>query len=331
MQITKPSDSIREHLTNIHLSEKTNLDYVTSSNFKYSKYVPTKEEVIQIAKLIEKVSGMKIDERFRKGDVKIELVTKEEAEKTVRADLYDILEGLHLEPRIHNNIYKNYIKNSEVIDKGCNAYFNERHSTVYLIYDNTEKSVKESSVNLVEAGKIDGKIERHFFRKTVDQQTLEKIWRYFMLSITIHEVTHGISFKNNSELANVRLNGQAELLKIESEIQKSNDPKRIRILDHSMKAKKRQVEAYMVYGEAIAHRTENLVMNELDYDKLSNLFLEVIKSNQSNIAAGLEFLEAVERTTHQNPVAFTIHDPPKSMLEIENHKVYLRRSRGWRV
>jgi len=52
-----------------------------------------------------------------------------------------------------------------------------------------------------------------------------------------------------------------------------------------------------------------------------------IKKHLPNMLA----TESSTETTHQNPIAFTFHNPPESMQEIENHKAYLRRTRGWKV
>jgi hypothetical protein len=58
----KSNDSMRDHLTNFHLTDKP-VGESTSSSDNYARYTPSKEEMTKIMELVENRTGLKFGKK----------------------------------------------------------------------------------------------------------------------------------------------------------------------------------------------------------------------------------------------------------------------------
>lgn len=336
MPVTLKHENIREHIAHIHIWNKTSDESIPPAE-KYARYIPSKEEISTIAKLIETFSGLKVNERMKKGDLKIEFVTMKELLEMTERDLLSLVDELDA-PQAVRDALKTLIKEDKADEKETKnkaGRFDVKRNTVFLVYDRIPKFVHDGSVNLVKKGVVDGEVKRslrHFLRKTADKEAVKRTERFVILIWAAHEMMHRVCAENNPQVGYSDLTADSTKLKILAEVAKNmRNPSKVKNLRIELKESERLGHILNVYDEAIAYRVSHLILRELGYEKESNYDLERILEISPELAKGIAFLEAIERTTHKNPVAFTIRKPPQNMQEIENYSAYLRRTRGWRV
>jgi hypothetical protein len=329
----KPNDSIREHILHLHKPDKS----ATESTASTHKYMPSQEEIKKIAKLIEHLSGLKVNETMKKGELKIEFVTMKELLEMMERDKLSLVDELDA-PQVIRDAIKIVIKKDKTDEKqtkDVGGRFDVKRNTIFLVHDHIEMLIRDGSVNLVKQGVVDGEVKRslrHFLRKTADREAVKRTERFVVLLCTAHEMMHEISAENNPELGYSNWTKNSEQLRILSQAAKNmHDPSKVKNLIIELRENERLHHILDIYDETIAYHIGHLVLCKLGYEKESTYNLKRAMDESPELAKGIAFLEAIERTTHKNPVAFTIHNPPQNMQEIEDHKLYLRRTRGWKV
>jgi hypothetical protein len=332
----KTYGNIRDHLTNIHLAEEPHSESTPSE--LHSRYVPSKEEIIRIANLIEKKSGMRVSNNIKSGEISFEFRSVKDAAEIMLKERLAVLDAMSIEKPIHDAL-KSFLKDrynkGKLFDKDTPAFFHTECSSVCIIPERFEKILKEGSVVSVREGLVKGNIKKNLFRENVSGEAVREVKKFLMLRTTTHELVHRVVEENNRHVGYAHLEGEANELKLLGRIAKAEvdekDFAKSKILHHAIKANRLQMNTLHSYNEAIAYYIGFLVMCELGYSTQEKYQFERTKISEPEIAKVINFFEAVQSTTHQNPVAFTIRNPPQSMQEIENHKAYLRRTRGWKV
>jgi len=314
--------NIKDHIKNVPMSDQ--LKEAPASE-KYARYLPSKEEIIRIAELIERFSGMKVDEKVKRGEIEVKFISSRNLRKERLNDELSACDRMNLEPRIYNKV-KHRIKNvSGTPLQSRLAYFEPKNNTIYVLYDNFDKLIKEESLAYVKAGIIDGKIERHFFRKTADAKSTEEIEKFVVRDVLSHELTHQIFAGNNPQYQKTVLETDERAFKLFSETVKAEankDYEKLKELSTEVESNNDHATALHIYREAIACSVTHNVMYELGFRIPADVRMARLPPQYKK---GISFLDEINRATGQNPITFTMHDPPQSMREIENPELYIRR------
>jgi len=321
-------ENIKEHLTNFHITDKPTGGFTSPSN-KFAVYTPSKEETIKIANLIERHTGLKLDEKTRRGDLKISFISRDEAFKLSRDYHSSLLRELKLEQTAYDYLFKRITKTLAEDYKTVNGYYHRLSGAIYLVNENLEGFIKDWSVGLIKRGVIAGKLEG-IFRKKPDEKALERTTKFAVLGTTTHESVHKTLNENNPMLERKTLVLAAQRWALSSKLPEVNEKEGEKIAK-SILSLDSQINAIKIFDEAIAYFVEHRVMCDMGFSAESSLHFANLKKQRPDIAKGIAFFEEVEHIANKNPIPLVYKNLPVSMHEIENPKAYLRRTTGWRV
>jgi len=316
MWTVKPSESAGiKDLVRLHGADKSYGETTSSSS---QLYTPYKEEIITVARLIEKFSGMKVGENFKKGEIKVKFASSKEVTKVAQEELYKTVEKFIHDPHVLVQV-RQMLRNGALIGEAdshgtrAGGVFIESQNTAYVIKDSIEEGVKEQCE--IRSVKLESEEGR-------------KIKRFFTLSPIVHEAIHQIIKQNNPLIGNRWANGSTEIVKIyagyvgipiDGEIAKDIKAKVQRVRDKS--------DALQAVDEGIAHYITCKVTSKLGFSHSAMRQLQMRKEDKDNriTAKGINFVEAIERKTRgENPVAIIINHPPQTMRYIDHPDEYLK-------
>lgn len=276
---------------------------------KYAKYLPSKEEIVTIANLIERITGMEVDEQLKKGKAKIRVVTGEQVSKINEEEMRSAM-GKSINPKVLEKFEQHYAEDRLKRGDNSRAFFSHSKDTLFLIGDAIEKGVK----NLCEMKSI-----------KPDSPEGRRIERYLVLSASAHELVHRTTGKNSPQIRReAGFEGIADGVKILSEFEdiKNKDPKRAAILTRSSGQHLNRMYTMQICDEGISYYAERKIMCELGYADWAEAEFRIMRSSLRNDDTYKQFriamvlLDHVEEKIKANPVAFLIRNPPKSLEEI---------------
>jgi len=322
-KVLKPSESAGiKDLVRLHSADKSDGETTSSSS---QLYTPYKEEIKTAARLIEKFSGMKVGENFKKGEIKVKFASSEEVTKVAQEELYRIVEKFIHDPHVLVQV-RQLLRNEALIGEAdshgtrAGGVFIESQNAVYVIKDSIEEAVKEQcAVRSVKPESEEGR----------------KIERFFTLSPIVHEAIHQIIKQNNPLIGNWWTNESMEIAKIyavyvgipiDGEIAKDIEAKVQRVRD--------KMDALQAVDEGIAHYLTCKVTSKLGLSHSAMRQLQMSKEDDDKriTAKGITFVEAIERKTRgENPVAIIINHPPLTMRYIDHPDEYLKDLKEGRV
>jgi len=325
-----PKDNIRRNIFQMHGGNESRNETTSTSK---DLYAPLKEEVRRIAKLIEKFSEMEISEPLRKGEVKMNSVSREKAEKMLKGETLELLEKIDIKPFVREGL-KKFCRDSDFYPSFALGFTLSSTGKGYIIKENIEDALlNEFAVPI--------KLENS------DKMRIE---RFYVLGGFVHELVHQIVAENNPRVSNARLEATADIAKVISSIEgvENKDPEIIKIFFSQLSTEYAKIEdvqgedseimrtldsirdrmfALTSYNESVAYYTTRKVVGKLGLSHTSTRLLNFAKERDDLTGKGIIFLETIERKTGKNPIAFTIHNPPRSMEEIEDPNKYLERAR----
>jgi len=320
----KSNDSLRDHLTNFHLTDKAVGESASSSD-NYARYTPSKEQMTKIMELVENRTGLK----FGKRDLRFFFITREEATKLATDEFSSILAELRLDKNTFNSLLKE-VMNTELKNyKISPGHYSRLTKRVYCMPENLEMAVKRRSVEFVQAGVIQGKLHG-ILRKEADERALSRTTEFEVANTLAHEYAHKILHENNLVVDKEALRLRLQLYRLASKL-KGADKKEEEKIFKSIKQINKNIDAIDVFDEAVAYLVEYRVMRDLGFDKEVSFYLKNLMLQNLDIAKGIAFLEQIESIANRNPIPLIYKNLPESMLEIENPRAYLRRTTGWRV
>lgn len=304
-------DDVREHVTRMHiLGDK---ETATTPSGRSILYKPTKEDIEQIAQLIEKISGMKVDERTR--TFRVEFVTTKQADE-IRKDslISDVTNPSEAAS------FEKAVRKSKGVMRHTLGFVFEKEGAVYLIRDEFEESGRKKAVKAIKDGVIEGKLSG-IMRKRADENAVRTVEKVMSLYIVTHELTHEVLEKNAPVYASA--NSIAEVYRTIDGIVKSKGHEREKLIGEASKALDR-LWALHGYQEAVAYSVAYKAVHEMGYP--SNMLHSISSiSGESEVMKGMNFLAEIDRITGKNPFELTFRNPPEKMSELENPEEYLKR------
>ena len=315
-KMLKPSESTgMKDLVRLHGADKSYGETTSSSD---QLYTPYKEEIKKIAKYIEEISGMKVSENFKKGNINVKFASSEKVTKVAQEELYKTAEKFIHDPHILVQV-RQMLRDEALIGEAdshgtrAGGVFIESQNTAYVIKDSIEEGIKEQcAIRSVGLESEEGR----------------KIKRFLTLSPIVHETTHQIIKQNNPLIGNWWVNGSSEISKIyavyvgipiDEEIAKDIEAKVQQVRD--------KTDALQDVDEGIAHYLTCKVTSKLGLSHSAMRQLQMTKENEDHriTAKGITFVEAIERKTRrENPFAIIINHPPLTMRYINNPSEYLK-------
>jgi len=277
---------------------------------KYAKYMPSKAEIATIANLIERITGMEVDDRLKNGKVKVRLVTADEGLKIRLEELRSALRE-SINPKFLEKIEQRYAEAELKTGRDATAFFSQSKDTIFLIGDAIEQKVKE----LCETESIGP-----------DSPVGRRIEKYAVLSACAHELAHKVTDKNSPEIRKtVGFKGMAEESRILWEMAtiKDKDPERFATLDDRLNQYLNRTHAMNICDEGISYYIERKVMCELGYADWveAHLMMAVMSITNTDrdkrLLTSMVLLDTIEKKIQGNPVAFIIRNPPNSLEEID--------------
>jgi len=308
--VKPPAGMGMKDLIKLHSADKSASESTSSSS---QKYVPSREEIKKIAKLIEKTTKMEVSELLKNGEGKVKSVSKDVADKADHEEMQSIFKKFIRYPEVLEQIRQ---KITNEISYGGNipAFFSSPDNTVYLISDNFEQIVKKYCENR---------------GLNVDSEEGRRIEKFLTLFYFTHEHVHQTVKRNNPLVGNNREDALMEQAKIISEHleDEHKTPEKEETAVKSLRSIVDRMNALEAYNEGVTHYATDTIMCKLGYSELSAIQLRQLREDKKYVpihSKGLRFVEAIQVKTHQNPIAFTINHPPLSMKYIENPDEYLK-------
>jgi hypothetical protein len=312
MPVAIKQDDVRKHVTRIGIFDGK--EAAPTSPGKSILYKPTKEEMERIAHLIEKISGMKVDDRVK--TFRVEFVTVKQANEIRDNSLISEVTNPSEAVRFEKEVRRNKGDMRHVL-----GFVFKKEGTVYLISDSFEESGRKKAVNSIRDGVIEGKLSG-IIRKRADENAVRTVEKVMSLYVVAHELTHEVLEKNAPVYASA--NSIAEVYRAIDEIVKSKGMHEREELTRETMKKLDRLKTLYGYQEAVAYSVAYKVVHEMGY---SSKMLHSISSigGEPEVMKGMNFLAEIDRITGKNPFALTFHNPPEKMSELENPDEYLNR------
>lgn len=312
MPMTIKQDDLREHVTRIRILDDK--EAAPASSGKSILYKPTKEEMEQIAHLIEKISGMKVDDRVK--TFRVEFVTAKQAKEirdnSLLSEVTNPREAVLFEGEVRRN--KGDMRHAP-------GFVFKKEGTVYLISDSFEESGRKKAVRSIRNGAIEGKLSG-IIRKRADENAVRTVEKVMSFYVVAHELTHEVLEKNAPVYASA--NSIAEVYRAIDEIVKIKGMHEREKLIRETSKKLDRLWALHGYQEAVAYSVAYKVVREMGYSPEIMHSLSSI-AGESEVMKGMKFLAEIDRITGKNPFELTFHNPPEKMSELENPVEYLNR------
>lgn len=329
-----PKDNIRHNIFQMHGGNESRNETTSTSK---DLYAPLKEEVRRIAKLIERFSEMEISEPLRKGEVKMNSVSREKAEGMFKKETLEVLEELNIKPFVREGL-KKFILDLDFYPSSALGFTLSSTGKGYLINENIE----------------DALLDEFALPIRLENSERMRIERFYVLAGFVHELVHQTVAENNPRVTNARLEATADIAKVISSVEgvENKDPEIIKKFFSQLSTEYAKIEdvqgedseimrtldsirdrmfALTSYNEAVAYYTTRKVLGKLGLSHTSTRLLNFVKERNDLTTKGIVFLETIERKTGKNPISFTIHNPPWSMEEIEDSNKYLESVRERKV
>jgi hypothetical protein len=300
-------------LIRLHGADKSHGETAPSSS---QLYTPYKEEIITAARLIEKFSGMKVGENFKKGNINVKFATSEEVTKVSQEEQYKIVEKFIHDPYVLLQ-FRHLLPNGPLIGEAdsygrrAGGAFIESQNTSYVIKDSIEEAIREQrAIRSVEAESEEGR----------------KIKRFLTLSPIVHEAVHETIKHNNPLIGNWWVNRTTEIVKVYAAyVGIPKDEEIAKDIEEKVQKVREKTDALKAVDEGIAHYITCKVTSKLGLSHSAIRQLQMRKEDENDriTAKGINFVEAIERKTREeNPVAIIIKHPPLTMKYIEHPDEY---------
>jgi len=304
----KPSQTSQD-ITNILRREKhLGTEGIQAPSLKNLKYEFKGEDIKTIANLIEKHMVLQVNEGARKGDLKIFIETPDEKIK-LEVEKYSLeLNELKLGDKDRKALLEEFKKNVREELNKAGGYYDPRGVHLFVLDDSRKKFIENFAKDLMKHGFIKGKLEGTFEKKP-DQETLNRVARFFTSNFLTHELIHQTLHENYPAV-----------------FKEGKPSEKVVILSPEWtKSPGSKDEAMRILDEAIAYTVTHEVMIDLGFGRVSAPTLLSITTVKPDIAKGIAFLVKVEKETDGNPIPFVCKEPPICLSEINNPEEYIKR------
>jgi len=282
---------------------------------KHTKYMPSREEIKKIARLVEKVTKMKVSENLKEGKGIVKIVNREQAEIIDKGQSYLTLEKFVHDPLLREMLKKR-IDDAYLLNQSRPAFFNPANDGVYLIAENFEFLLRNQCEE---------------FGLKPDSPEGRRLERYLILHYFIHEHIHQTVKRNNPRVGDSQEDAMKAQAKLASEYLADalKTPEKEKNMLKAMALITDRMDAMESYDEGVAHYATHKVLCKLGFSKWASWTLRTFREDTKHIlhSEGIKFIEAVQiktSKTNTNPIEFTIGHPPTSMRHIELPDEYLK-------
>ncbi len=316
MWTVKPSadTNIKDHIIRLHGADKTNSE---SASPPTELYVPSKYEIMQVAKRIEDITGMKVSTSFKKGEISIKFISRDEATKMTQEEFYSTSKKFMSDKTLLEELRREIMEGVDFdmpsIFRATSGFFSSEQNTAYIVRDNIEELFRlQCAVQLVSPNSEEGK----------------RIERFLVLNTFVHEQLHQTIKENIPEVANWSVDSIREQVKIHSELAGDEEA-----MEARWQIVRDGIDARQAFDEGIAYYAGYRVISKFGYSYKAMRQSTLLKEDEEQPlnSKGMAFLGYIEKKTGENPIKYTIKHPPLTMRHIDHPDEYLRDLKEGRV